>query len=596
MKRFPRIMILSAFLLSFRLAGCIAPRPYHRTAGDSPATASRTPSPQYTQPSPDALFVDAAPQANIHFRHSNGADGHLRYIETTPAGCAFLDYDNDGFIDVLLIQSGPSRPLLPGETRPFCTLYHNNGDGTFTDVTTGSGLDKDLGYAQGVAIGDYDNDGCEDLFITGYPRNFLFHNDHGTGKFTDVSHAMGLDRPHSTGYATSAAFGDYDNDGKLDLYVCYYSVWTRSEDKPCKSAQGDPDYCTPELYAPEIDQLWHNEGNRFTETTHRAGIDRLAGRGLAACFLDFNDDGRQDVFVANDLNPNRLWRNNGDGTFTDVALSAGVAYGDGGQLMSGMGIGLADYDQSGRESLFVTNFTDKPNMLYKNLGNGIFRDVSYESGVALPHMKFLSFGCEFLDYDADGWPDLITANGHVQLHAGSPLEGVTYAERKQLLHNSGKGVFQEITDPGLLGDLSVPTVARGLATGDYDNDGRIDVLVNNQNGPAQLFHNLDRSANHWVSFKTVGSKSNRDGYGAIITLTAGSVRRMASVHNGTSYLSHSDRRVYFGLGKAERIESVEIRWPSGTKDILTNVAVNKSYVVTEGRGITGSLPVLKSKN
>jgi hypothetical protein len=550
-------------------------------------------------PTPDAsakgvrvhtpLFTDTAAAAGVRFTHTNGADGKFYYIEITGAGCAFVDYDHDGFPDILLVQSGPSGPLAPGRTRPHCALYHNNGNGTFTDVTAGSGLDKDLGYAQGVAVGDYDNDGCDDLFLTSYPHNFLFHNERGSGKFTDVTHRMGLDKPHSTGYATSAAFGDYDNDGRLDLCVCYYAPWTPAGDKPCQSPQGSRDYCSPQIYDPDTPQLWHNDGAHFTDVTHKAGLDAAKGRGLAVAFLDYNGDGRQDILIANDITPNMLWRNNGDGTFTNDAARAGVAYAEGGQLMAGMGIGLADYDHSGRESLFLSNFSGQPKTLFRNTGHGLFEDRSTVSGLSLPQMNFLSFGCEFLDYDADGWPDLIVANGHVQVHIAETSAATTYAERKQLFRNGG-GAFQEVDDPAALGDLALPTVARGLAVGDYDNDGRLDVLVNNQNGPAQLFHNRDRSPNHWVSFKTVGVKSNRDGYGARFTLLAGGMRQAASVRAGSSYLSHSDSRVYFGLGAASRIERVSVLWPSGARDELRGLDAGAVYVVTEGKGITGRQP------
>lgn len=257
--------------------------------------------------------------------------------------------------------------------------------------------------------------------------------------------------------------------------------------------------------------------------------------------------------------------------------------------MAGMGIGIADYDHSGNESLFVGNFSDLPDMLYKNVG-GLFQDASMAAGLAVPHLKFLTFGCEFMDYDADGWPDLFVVNGHVQTHADQKYDAITYKERKQLFHNEHDGTFREITDPGLLGDLSAPTVGRGLAIGDYDNDGRLDALVSNQNGPVQLFHNQDHSSNHWIELLTVGTRSNRDGLHTRFAFTVHNMKQTGTVHGGSSYLSHSDRRVYFGLGSAERIEKIEVRWPSGTKDILNNVAADAIYVVTEGKGITGKLP------
>ncbi len=489
-----------------------------------------------------------------------------------------------------MIQTGPSERPGPGLVRPHCALYHNAGDGTFRDVTAGSGLDCDLGYAHGVAVGDYDNDGYEDLFITGYAGNHLFHNEHGTGRFTDVTRQMGLDGSHNGGYATSAAWGDFDNDGRLDLYVCYYCPWSWQMDRPCEDSAGDPDYCSPLVYAPASHLLYHNDGARFTDVSARSGIGKVKGRGLAVAFVDYDGDGWADIFVANDLTPNMLWHNNHNGTFTNAALEAGCAQSEGGSVMAAMGIGVADFDHTGRDSLFVTNFSGKPNTLFKNLGGRLFQDVSLQAGVAQPHMNFLSFGCEFIDYDADGWADLLIANGHVQVTASKHMAGMTYAERKQLLHNQGNGTFREISDPAELGGLSNPTVARGLACGDFDNDGRIDALYNNQNGPAELFHNLDRTPNHWVSFKAVGTKSNRDAVLAKFTVRSGGMTQTATVRGGSSFSSSSDRRIYFGLGASTIIDSVDIRWPSGKLDTLRGVQADAMYIVTEGRGITGRQP------
>lgn len=541
-----------------------------------------------------ALFEDVAARVGVRFTHATGGTGKFYFIESTPAGCAFLDYDNDGFQDILLIQSGPSEPPAQVKDRPHCALYHNNGDGTFTEVTAGSGLDRDLGYGHGAAVGDYDNDGYADLFLTAFGQNHLFHNERGTGKFADVTAKMGLDRRHSTGYATSAAFGDYDNDGKLDLYVCYYCPWDWSTNRPCHDTQRRIDYCSPEIYDPDVHRLYHNDGDHFTDVSERTGLTRAMGRGLAVAFVDYDRDGRQDIYVANDLTPAMLWHNRG-GTFEEVAAKAGCSHSENGIKLAGMGIGVADYDHSGYESLFVSNFSNLPNTLFKNLGNGLFQDVSMSSGVALPHMKFLTFGCEFFDYDADGWADIITANGHVQMRIDDLNQGITYRERKQLYRNEGAGTFREIADTALLGDMAVPTVSRGLAVGDYDNDGLLDVLVNNQNGTAQLFHNRVANGNHWVSFKTIGTKSNRDGRHARFALKAGGMQQTVTARAGSSYLSHSDSRVYFGLGRAAKIERVEIQWPSGTREVLTEVAPDQSYIVTEGKGITGTLPKARTR-
>ncbi len=574
--------ILCSCLLAFLISLPLSCRPSSQANDPSPAESGATP-----------LFRDVAATAGVHFTQSNGATGKFYYVEETGAGCACFDYDNDGFLDLVLVQSG-TIPRAPGETSPanHCALYHNNGNGTFTDVTAGSGLDRDLGYGQGVAVGDYDNDGYDDLYITGYGGNHLLHNERGSGKFTDVTARAGVgDTDHGRRYATSAAFGDYDNDGKLDLYVCHYAPWSPETNKPCHTARNELEYCTPDVLDPDVHRLYHNNGDgTFTDVTHQAGIDREKGHGLGVVWLDYDHDGREDIFVTNDLNETFLWHNDGGGKFSNRSETAGCAYDNQAQHLAGMGIGLGDYDNSGRESLFVTNFSQQPNTLYKNLGGGMFQDVSQETNLALPHMKFLAFGCDFLDYDADGDKDLIVANGHVVLHVAETSVGTTYKERKQLFHNDGDGRFTEITDPGRLGDLGTETVARGLASGDYDNDGRLDFLVNNQNGPAQLFHNEDRSSNHWVSFKTIGTKSNRDGYHAKITLTCGDRRYFSEVHSSSSYASHSDSRVYFGLGSTDPIEQVQIQWPSGTKDILKNVSPDAIYIVTEGKGITGTQP------
>jgi hypothetical protein len=549
-----------------------------------------TPQPQPTKASRAGLFIDVAEQAGVRFTHTSGATGKFWYIENTPPGCAFFDFNGDGWQDIFLVQSGPSEPLATVTNRPHCALYRNNGNGTFTDVTDGSGFDKDLGYGQGVAVGDYDNDGYPDVLVTGYNRCFLLHNDGGTGKFTDVTARMGLDGLR--GYFTSAAFGDYDNDGRLDLYLCRYSPWTWKNNIACSDSLG-PEYCTPEVYDAETHVLSHNEGARFRDVSRAAGITKAKGRGLSVAFVDYDGDGRQDIFVANDITPNMLWHNNGDGTFTDRAVASGCAYDSTGQVMAGMGIGVADYDRSGRESLFVGNFSQKPNMLFKNVGDGLFQEVSYPAGIALPHMPFLTFGCEFLDYDADGWPDLLVVNGHVQVHADRKFEGTTYKERKQLFHNRGDGTFAEVTGPADLGALTNPTVGRGLAVGDFDNDGRLDALVANQNGRAELLRNQTANGSHWISFLTVGTKSNREGRHARFALTTEGMTQTAIVRAGSSYLSYSDRRIYFGLGKTAVVDRVEVRWPSGTRDLLTHVASDAIYVVTEGKGITARLPLGK---
>ncbi len=536
---------------------------------------------------PAPLFQEVASRAGINFQQSNGAVGKFYFIEETGSGCAFFDYNNDGLLDLVIVQCGPYPYTPVGSPEPHCALYRNNGDGTFTDVTDGSGLDTYLGYCQGVTVGDYDNDGYDDLFITAFGGNHLFHNELGSGKFVDVTVKCGLaDDAHGPRYGTSAAFGDYNDDGFLDLYVCCYCPWSIAANKTCKTPDGREDYCTPDVMPPASHRLYRNRGDgTFEDVSVASGIDRHKGHGLGVVFLDYDNDGKLDIFVANDLNITFLWHNNGDGTFTNVSEKAGCAYNNAGQEMSGMGIGLGDFDHSGQESLFVGNFSMQPNTLFKNLGNGQFLDVSNQANVAIPHMHYVTFGADFIDYDADGWLDLVTANGHVTMYIAETSPGITYREPRQLFHNNGNGTFSVVTDR--LGALSVPMVSRGLAVGDYDNDGRLDFAVVNQNDPIHLYHNEVNNGNNAIILKTVGTKSNRNGFHAKLTLTAGALRLFSTVHSSSSYLSFSDSRVFFGLGKAAMAESLVIDWPSGNKETVYNMRAGSIYTLTEGHGITG---------
>lgn len=571
-------------LVVLALSGC-SPQPNSGTQVSD--TGHSAPTNAASKPEPVALFRNVAAQAGLKWKHELGNRGKFLFIEFTPAGCAFFDYDNDGFLDIFLVQSGSSEAPATVTNRPHCALYRNRRDGTFKDVTAQSGLDKDLGYAQGVAVGDYDNDGYDDLFITAYGGNHLFRNRRGSGKWEDVTRAQGLDKVVGEGYATSAAWGDYNLDGRLDLYVCYYARWTHAGDKQCRDKEtGELDYCHPQLYDAVTHRLYRNAGARFVDVSEQSGITKVKGRGLAVAWIDYNNDMRPDIFVANDVTPMMLWRNEGNGRFTNVANQAGCAYDGEGGGIAGMGIAVADYDRSGRQSLYVSNFSSRPNILFKNLGGGFFEDATSNANLAASHLNFLSFGCEFFDYDADGWPDIITNNGHVQVRKHKRESGIPLKQRKQLLHNVGQGIFREITDMAALGDLAAPGVGRGLATGDYDNDGRIDVLAIAQNEPAQLFRNQMRTAHHWISFKAVGTKSNRNGIGARFEIVTRNGRQIAHVHGGSSYLSSSDRRVYFGLGGTSKVDQVIVRWPGGKRDVLKNLAANAFYTITEGRGIT----------
>jgi enediyne biosynthesis protein E4 len=575
-----------------------------RSGRSSAVTTASAPAAVAAVPAFGPLFRDVAGPAGIRFTHTNGATGKLFFIEQMPGGCAFLDFDNDGWNDILLVQSGsPERPPLPMK-RPFCALFRNRGDGTFAEVTRGSGLDRDLGYGMGATVADFDNDSYPDVFLTAFPRNYLFRNRGAQAgkvgpRFEDVSEGAGLAKTHSTGYATSAAFGDYNNDGRLDLYVCYYCPWSWQNQKVCIGPNYVRDYCFPQEYPPDIHRLYRNNGNgKFTDVSEASGITKAKARGLAVAWTDYDGDGRQDIFVASDQSPNLLWHNNGDGTFTEKAAEAGCALGDNGIVMAGMGVGVADYDRSGRESLYVSNFSGVPNALFQNRGDGLFKDICQTAGFGEPNRRFLTFGCDFLDFDNDGWRDVINANGHVFAKVEKTYPGLTLAQRKQLFRNDGTGRFQEITDPSALAALAHPTVARGLAVGDFDNDGRQDILVSNQNAPAELFHSEDRSGNAWVAFKPIGVKSNRDGTHARFSLwvddTSAEKPQTAVVRRNASYLSSGDGRVYFGLGGARSIQRVEIRWPSGQIDELQDVKPGAIYIITEGKGITRKLSVLKS--
>lgn len=561
-------LLLAVSLCIIALSGCQQPREV------SPNPLSKI------QDSTAQLFEDRTIAAGLNFQHTVGATGKFLFAENTPPGAAFLDFDSDGWLDIFLVQSGAVVPT-PNYSRPQCQLWRNKRDGTFENVTIGSGLDKDLGFAQGVAAADYDNDGFTDIFLTAYGGNHLLRNERGSGKFRDVTKQMGLD--NEKGYSTSAAWGDFDSDGRLDLYLCRYVKWTPQTDKQCRNdATGELDYCSPLLYDPVPHRLYKNIGQKFLDVSQQSGIASKTGRGLAVVTLDFNSDGKLDIYVANDLTPNLLWKNKGDGTFSDVAIEAGVAYGDQGRVMAGMGIAIADYDHSGRESLYVSNFSERPNMLFRNSGSGLFEDATAQIVPTNSHNRILTFGCEFFDYDADGWQDVITNNGHVEMFPAQRTPGVEYKQPKQLLHNEGGKTLRLVSDPQLLGELSTPTLGRGLAIGDYNNDGHLDFLAANQEERPQLFHNKTKNKNNWISLRLVGTKSNRDAIGARVALRAGKLKQSASVHGGSSYLSTSDRRLYFGLNTAARVDELQIRWPSGLRQTIKDLDANRFYIWREG--------------
>ena len=556
---------LAAAMLAAVAAGC----PRRITTSAAPTIGST------------GLYQDVALRSGIDFRHDPGARGQHYILETTGSGCAFFDYDADNLPDLLMLQAGP----LPWEravaTEPRNRLYHNLGGGKFQDVTAGSGL-EDTGFSQGVAVGDVNRDGFDDLFVTGYGGNHLLLNLGGRGTFRDVTASAGLQDPGKDRWATSAAFGDYNNDGALDLYVCRYARWNRKNNRPCKNPLGQSSYCSPELYAGDEGSLYRNNGRGiFADVTRAARMAGVPARGLGVAWLDFDGDGWEDLFVANDLNPYRLWKNNGNGTFTDTAVTAGVAYSDLGQVLSGMGVGVRDYNGDAREDLFVTNFSGQMNALFRNEGRGYFTNVTHPSGIGAASLNLLAFGCESLDFDRDGHPDLIVGNGHIYEDMEAYSQGVTYREPKSLLRNRGDGTFEAVTQG--VGSLATPRVTRGLAVADIDRDGHLDIAANDQDGNAELLHYTGPDTGHWISLSVRGTRSNPNGYHARISLRAGGRKQFAEVRSGSSYCSHSDAPVYFGLGEMTQVDELEIAW-HGSKTVThaRGLIADRAYHVVEG--------------
>jgi len=531
-------------------------------------------------------FVNVADEAGIHFQHNSGAFGKKYLPETLGSGCAYLDYDNDGWQDILLIN-GRDWPEHY-RRRTAMKLYRNNRNGTFTDVTREAGLDVEM-YGIGVAVGDYDNDGFSDLYITCYGQNRLFHNN-GNGTFSEVTESSGL-----AGYAslsTSALWFDYDRDGHLDLLVANYVRWSPGSDIYCSLDGKTKSYCTPEAYPGVTCWLFRNRGDgSFEEVTGRAGLHDSTSKSLGVTMIDYDLDGWPDLFIANDTQPNKLYHNNRDGTFSETGLMAGVAFSEDGVARAGMGADAADYDNSGLPSLVVTNFSEQMVGLYRNEGRGFFVDEAPQSAVGKSSRLTLGFGCFFFDVDLDGRLDLLVANGHIDETISRVESSISYAESSHLFHNEGGGKFRDVG--ALVGkSFCEPKVARGAAYGDFDNDGNLDVLLTTNNGPAFLYRN-DCARNNSIRFHAVGSESNRDGIGTNIRIWTPEGMRWLTVKSGSSYLSQSDRNVTFGLGQSRSIERAELDWPSGLKQELGKLEAGRTYVVEEGKGIIADVPFKK---
>ena len=526
-------------------------------------------------------FRDITAQAGIHFVHNNAAYGKKWLPETLGAGAAFIDYDNDGYPDILLVNGvdWPGHAKAPSTLK----LYHNNHDGTFTDVTHKAGLAVSM-FGMGVAVGDYDNDGYDDLFITALGQSRLFHNN-GSGTFTDVTRSAGLWGPNEL--STSAAWVDYDRDGKLDLVVANYVQWSPQTDIYCTLDGAHKSYCTPESYKGVSARVWHNlGGGKFEDATQKAGLYDPTSKSLGLAILDYNGDGWPDILLANDTQPNKLYLNKQNGTFEEKAVAAGIAFSEDGVARAGMGVDAADYDRSGRPSLMITNFANQMISLYHNEGNGLFVDEAPRSEVGRNTLVTLGFGCFFFDYDNDGWPDIFVADGHIENEIERVQKRVSYAEPPHLFRNLGSGRFQEITEQ--MGTaFASPKVARGAAYADIDNDGALDVLVTTNGGRLWLFHN-EGGTNHSVRVKLVGTKSNRDGIGAVVHVTSSGAKQWQMLRSGSSYLSQSELVLTFGLGASTKADAIEIRWPSGQVDKLAGVTADQTLTVQEGKGIVGN--------
>jgi enediyne biosynthesis protein E4 len=527
-------------------------------------------------------FVDVTRSSGITFQHDNAASPEKYLIETMGSGCAWIDYDQDGLLDLYLVNGAATKLYTPKRVLR-SALYRNNGDGTFTDVTEKARVGAEGLFGMGVAVGDYDNDGFPDLFVLGYDRCILYHNN-GDGTFTDVTQRAGV--ANQGRWGSSAAWFDYDNDGRLDLVIASYIDWSPERNFWCGDhGPGMRSYCHPDDYHGQPPTLYHNNGDgTFTDVSKSSGVGAKPGNGLGVLTFDYDNDGWQDIFIANDSMPNSLFHNNRDGTFSEVAYEAGVAVSMDGLAEAGMGVDAADTTGDGRMDLIVTHLDMQLARFYRNLGHGNFEDATLRSKMAYATFHMSGFGARFMDYDNDGAPDIFMANGHVLDNINRYHADVQYAEPKLMFRNVGGGIFENVS--GKLGaDFQLPRVSRGAAIGDFDNDGDLDILVNNNGQTPQLLRNHGGNANHWLEILLIGTKSNRDGVGARVKISAGDLVQCDQRKGGMSYQSAQDPRLHFGLGQHDHINNVEIVWPSGMTTRLSNIKSDQIIAVKEGEGL-----------
>jgi hypothetical protein len=576
------------FLQTLAPASLVLASPLH-LAGQGMASRGVRPAPR---PKPSGkpfpvTFTDVAPRAGLTTPVVYGEEYVKKYIvEANGPGIAFFDYDRDGWLDIFLVN-GTRHEGFPRGQEPTNHLYHNNRDGTFTDVTEKAGL-KHTGWGYGVCIGDYDNDGYDDLFLTYFGKNVLYHNN-GDGSFTDVTEEAGL-KQTGTRYASGCTFIDYDRDGNLDLFVARYidldlaTTPIGGANRYCKYKDVSVN-CGPMGLNKEFCSLYHNNGDgTFTEVSAKAGIRAPGGRfGLTAVTFDYNNDGWPDLFVACDSTPNLLFRNNHDGTFTEVAMEAGVAVNGDGQEQANMGVAVGDYDGDGWLDLFLPHFSDDTPLLLRNVKGDFFDDLTYAAGLAV-NTQYVCWGVGFADFDNDGWLDLFHVTGTVYPEVEKVYPEYRFKTKRIVYENNGNGTFDEVSErcgPAVL----EPHASRGCAFGDFDNDGNLDILVMNMSEPPSLLKNENHSGNHWLNVKLVGTRSNRSAIGARVTLTAGGQRQVREVLGASSYISQSDLRQHFGLGQARKVDQVEVRWPSGQVEKVGGWEADQFVTIEEGRGL-----------